>query len=163
VSYMGMGEFAINDFEVMDDLFERFIPAHEEIWLFGTGVIGTAFYNYLKECDVEPAGFVVSCPNKPVGNKPVIDIMEFRRRYEAGENMGLLLTVDEKYYDEVMPDLMFLGEDIRFLKRLYKALAVDRCGDRNCIFHLAFLIVDHCNLSCFSCGCSQPCRRERVL
>ncbi|MCL2078878.1 MAG: 4Fe-4S cluster-binding domain-containing protein [Oscillospiraceae bacterium] len=158
MSYMGLGEIRPENFIEIDNLFEDFIPKHKEIWIFGTGLYGKAFDKYLLQCGVDARGFVVSDDKSYtfVSSKPVMSIDSFKRHYGEESRVGLLLAIDEKYYDEVVPQLMFLGSDLLFLKRLYKQLAADRCGERNKLPVLCFHIADQCNLSCFSCTACSP-------
>ena len=159
MSYLGMGEITQADFAAMDDLFERFIPSREEIWLFGTGSYARAFHRYLRECGVEADGFVVSSTagQAPLmENKPVLCIENFKARCKQGKKTGLLLTLDEKYYDEVLPKLMFMGDDLRFIKRKYKQLAIEKCEVPVEIKEVTFDLTAHCNFSCYSCGKAAP-------
>ncbi len=159
MSYMGMGEITQADFAALDDLFERFIPSREEIWLFGTGSYARSFHRYLRECGVEADGFVVSSTagQAPLmENKPVLCIEDFKERRKQAKTIGLLLTLDEKYYDEVLPNLMFMGDDLRFIKRKYKHLAIEKCAVPDVISKITFVLTAHCNFSCYSCAKAAP-------
>lgn len=155
----GTSAITHDDFHDLDDLFENFIPSYDELWLFGAGVYGKSFQRYLQECEVDIAGFVLSCPNATsVRGKPVLSIEEFNNRYNFGQKkLGILLTIDEKYYDEVLPCLKPLGKDLHVIKQLHKKMAVDRCSDFDiCPPTLVFNISDQCNLSCYGCSAASP-------
>lgn len=160
-----MGEITQEDFAAMDDLFENFIPMHKSVWLFGNGDFGTAFYRYLQECGVTASGFVVSNPktSRTEDGISVLSIKDFRQLYENERSIGLILTVDEKYYDEILPNLMFLGDDLRFLKRKYKQLAFERCGDTKKFRLLSFHIADKCNLACYGCTAASPIAKKSII
>lgn len=166
MGYMSMDTISLADFDAMDNLFECFIPAHQEIWLFGAGVFGKAFYYYLKECGVKATGFVVSdlASKSIVGNDSILllNIEQFKRHYIEKRGRGLILTLDEKYYDEILPRLMFLGEDLYFLKKKYKQLALERCGERDKFKALIFRLADHCNFSCYSCATASPVAEKEI-
>ncbi len=100
------------------ELLEGFIPAHKDIWLFGRGATAKEFHKRMKECGVSAAGFVVSSPesDKAETGEPILSITQFQERAQKLDGQGLLLTVDEKYHDELTPALAFLGGDLAVLK-----------------------------------------------
>jgi len=163
MNYMGMDSITQKHFEELDNLFEQFISSHNEVWLFGAGLYGKAFYRYLQECGVQAIGFVISNPEsqETEDGKPILNIKQFRDRYNCStEKIGMILSVDEKYYDEILPELMFLRNDLWFLKKLYKEMAVEKFSGTRRIYNFGFQLVDHCNLSCYGCGAFSPLAEE---
>jgi hypothetical protein len=161
MGYMNMDQISKDDFAAMDDLFERFIPAHKEIYLFGTGGYGRAVYKYLSECGVSVAAFVVSRPQceKTETGEPILSIEQFKARYEQTPGMGLILSIGHEFYDEVIPKLLFAGENVYILAEKYKKLAIARCSHKK--KSLGFHIVDHCNFACYACYGGAPVAKEK--
>jgi len=147
------------DYAVIDTLYEIWIPAHTELWLFGAGAYATAWRHYMNECGVRISGFVVTLPECAYAHtgEPIISIDEFKSRYKQGIT-GLILVIDSDFYDEVLPLLWFAKSDIYLLKENHKSLALKRYkvhgADDNLL--VAYLILDHCNLACFSCDAASP-------
>jgi len=162
MSYMGMEAITNKDFEELDYLIEEYLPQKEEIWLFGTGKYAQAFYDFLKICDIKVTGFVVSKVEEqcPFSSEPIISVEELRERYKE-KNLTVLLTVGWNYYGEVYPQLMFLGDDLYFLKRTWKECAVDRCKTDDII--LAFQTTDYCyGIACYGCSAGSPIAKKNV-
>ena len=162
MSYMGMGAITDKDFEELDYLIEDYLPKKEEIWLFGTGRYAQAFYEFLKTCDIKITGFVVSKVEEqcPFSSEPIISIEELRERYKE-KNLTVLLTVGGNYYGEVYPQLMFLGDDLYFLKSTWKEYAVDRCATDDII--LSIHITDFCyGIACYGCGVGSPIAEKNI-
>jgi hypothetical protein len=157
-------EYSEKDYAVTDRLFESWIPAHEEIWLFGAGAYANAWRHYMGECGVNVSGFVVTSPEcaEACTGEPIISIDDFKTRYRK-HRIGIILTIDSNYYDEVLPLLLFAESDLYFLKEKHKALALSRFQVHRVQDNLmvACLITDHCNMACFSCDAAAPIAEER--
>jgi len=162
-SFNNLDSISITDFKLMDSFFEEWIPSHREVWLFGAGVYATAWRHYMSQCGVAINGFVVTAPdhNITIADEGIISIDDFESRYRKGE-VGLVLTIDSDFYDEVLPKLLFAIEDLFFLKERFKRFAYHRKNRWSMRkFTVTFTITDHCNLACYSCSTASPIAKKR--
>jgi len=161
MSFMRMAEITSNHFEENDYMFEHFLPRYDEVWLFGTGLYATAFNKYLNLFNVVPKGFVVSDLSKNPSNKngkPVIDVNELKVRYKkTPKKPGLLLTVTERYYNELLHTLDFMNNyDLYMIPEETKQFAKNRFSEINNII-ITVSIIFNCNLNCYGCNAASPC------
>ena len=88
----------------------EFCGTHHNIYLYGTGGVAASFSQYLKEEGLEFVGFVVSN-----GHKDHKDYLE-KRVFEIDEidliDVGIILSVPEKYHNEIIVSLHNYGCDI---------------------------------------------------
>lgn len=162
-SFNNLDNISDTDFDIMDRLFEKWIPAHCEVWLFGTGVYASSWRHYMSQCGIAIDGFVVTLPTQTIAvtGEPIIGIDNFKSRYEK-DKVGLILTVDSDFYDELLPKFLYAFCDIFFLKERYKRFAYNRKNHwASGKFEFTFTIVDHCNLACFSCSTASPLAKHR--
>ena len=110
----------------------RWVSSYDDVFLFGAGQCGKAIRNYLKTRGVRVSGFVVSeteAPASATTGEAIIDIGGFREKhYNAGT--GLMLAIDSKYYNEVVPKLAFALENSFFLEDEFKRACLDVHGDK---------------------------------
>lgn len=115
-------------------------------------------------------GFVVSDPSSCTElfcGKKVISREAFRNYYKevkGKRKIGLLLTVNSKYYGELYPALMYLKEDLYMPKQLYMQYAYEHCG--NVIsgegIELSIPIIDYCKgISCYGCTAGAPVAEKK--
>ena len=85
------------------------------IYLFGTGAYSKAVYAYLKEQGISVSGFVVTRSDNAVAEtgEQILTIDEFAS--EKRQPYRLILAVDCKYYNEIVPLLAFAAESLFFL------------------------------------------------
>ena len=79
---MGIEDIDQKDFDLLDYIFERFIPEHDSIYLFGAGNMGSAYLHFLNNMDVSVEGFVVSWCDKEgelVEGVPKYSINHFKK------------------------------------------------------------------------------------
>ena len=159
-----MPHYSEKDYAVTDTLFETWVPMHDEVWLFGAGAYANAWRHYMSECGVNISGFVVTFPERTNActGEPIISVDDFKSHYRQGKT-GIILSIDSDCYDEVLPLLWFAQSDIYLLKEKHKSLALKRYkvqgADNNLL--VAYLILDHCNLACFSCDAASPIAEKR--
>lgn len=86
-----------------------------EIYLFGTGAYSKALYAYLKVLGISINGFVVTFSDNKVAEtgEKIQSVSEFER--DVHRPYRLILSIDCKYYNEVMPKLAFAVESLYFL------------------------------------------------
>ncbi|MCI8672359.1 MAG: hypothetical protein HFI89_02530 [Lachnospiraceae bacterium] len=168
MSYMGIGEIEKKDFEFLDVLFKEYIPSYNEIWLFGTGKYAMAFTRFLKICDIDIAGYVVSDKNTiSIKEKNVLSIEEFKeykkKKNGEGVKIALLLAVHNQYYGEIYPYIMSLGKDVCFIKRSYLDFAKEHCGKVDNII-LSVVLTEFCRgILCYGCTSAVPIVKENCL
>jgi len=128
----------------------EFIQSKKEIYIFGAGKIGNGIKNYLKQSEIDFAGFVTS---------NTFD--EFRKVYKQGKT-GLIIGLSDIYLDEIMPMInsVVVTEDL-FLsssecREIFGKHTVEFIRD-NLYFYI--LLTPHCNLSCKSCISFSPVNR----
>lgn len=154
-----MGFFEIDriskkDFSRLDKLFEQFIPTHKEIYLFGAGEIGKAIYWYLRNCGIQPTGFIQSSAfGGEIEGIPILSLPAFEAQFSQGNGQGIILSLDDKFYGEVLKKLLFVGEENLFFLGQEKVHTRTHIRD---IQTCSFQIVDHCNLACFACNVGAP-------
>ncbi len=152
------------DFEILDDLFTEFLPTRKNIYIFGTGNVGMGVFYYLREMGIEISGFLQSNTddgeeNITIYNKPVFCIKKFKEMYSSQKRMewgGVILAVSERYYDEIIPNLLFLQNDLFFMGKSKHSLVNHVRDIKLCSFH----IVTHCNMACFACMAGSPVAKE---
>ena len=157
--YVDLGSITATDFVQIDDLFRNFIPKYKEIFLFGTGNFARAVCKFLSECGVEVSGFVVSSllEQKCGGEGLLLNVAKFKQRYKESEpdSIGLIMSIGMNFYNEVLPQLQFMGNHLYFMSEKHKQLAERRFLENNKIRFL-WHITDHCNLSCYGCKMASP-------
>ena len=102
---------------------KQWVSHYRELYLFGAGAYGTALRNYLQKIEVSINSFVVSEPKLDCSNtgEPIISIETFRTHYISREvPVGLILTVDEKFYNEIVNKISFALSDVLFLDENFK-------------------------------------------
>lgn len=158
MSYMGMSD-VLDEFKELDELFDDFLLKRKAVYIFGHGRYAKAFSNYLKQCEISVYGYVVTCPVKEEkwNEEDIINIGELKKRYGApNSSIVVLLCVDPKFYGEIYPYLMFLGEDLFLVKKLWLDMAVCRCGDKEKI-SLVIPVCDYCEgIACYGCTVASP-------
>lgn len=160
MAFYGIENWRSVDFEIIDCLFNDFIPKRKDIYIFGTGNIGKAFYYYLREMNICVSGFIKSDisydNNNILFNLPIWGVEDFMKIYKSG-TMGIVMAVSEVYYDEILPKLRGCFEDVFFLGKSKHYMTSHIQEITTCCFH----IVSHCNLSCFSCMAGSPVAEKR--
>ncbi len=158
MSYMGMSDI-LDEFKDLDTLFEKFLLKRKDVYIFGHGRYAKAFSHYLKQCEISVCGYIVSCPAKEEkwNEEDIINIGELKKRYIAkNSSIVVLLCVDPRFYGEIYPYLMFLGEDLFFIKKIWLDMAVCRCGDKDKI-SLVIPVCDYCEgIACYGCTVAAP-------
>lgn len=165
MGYMKMEGSLNEELIELDQLFDKFIGTHDEIWLFGAGYYGMAFKKYLEECGVKVAGFVVSSEEHILQNSVdrIFTIKKFKEYYDKNSNIGLIVTVDPKFYGEIYPKLMFLGKNLYLCKLSWLKFAVDRCGQVDDNICLIIPIIDYCsNIACYGCTMCSPIALKKM-
>lgn len=155
------------DFEILDVLFDIFIPKHKEIWLYGCGISGKSYFYFLQECGVHVNGFIqTTSPPEDMRIRiyeefgvPVVSVEDFRKHWKPSKKVGVLLTLHEKYYEEIMPILRFLGKDLFEVGRS-KYICQNHMRE---IETCSFQIVDHCNLACYACNVAAPIAKKKFM
>ena len=129
-----------------------FCNAHQAIYIYGAGKIGTGFKNYLEQCDVPFKGFVTSDT-----------LSDFKKIYKQGET-GIVMGLNDQNLGEVLPLINpFVSEqdlfvaDSEYRERIGR-FSVEYIRNH---FALGIRLVSHCNLSCKSCLSFSPiCRTD---
>ena len=175
MGFMGIEDIGNEDFKTLDVLFKKFIPAHEEIFLFGNGIVAKGYFYFLQECGVNVVSCIQTAPpqkdtvshgaaertlihkekdkeKREFSEVPTISLKDFRKIYRHGTGKGVLLTVKEQFYDEILPHLYFLGRDLFFVGKS-KYIVLNHVNE---IQTCSFQIVDHCNLACYGCNVAAP-------
>jgi 2-polyprenyl-3-methyl-5-hydroxy-6-metoxy-1,4-benzoquinol methylase len=111
------------------DTLDMWQAAGCQIYLFGTGAYSKAVYTYLGKQGASVCGFVVTKPSskRAATGEPIISIDEF-----ASENRSpcrLILAIDCKYYNEVVPKLAFAVDMLYFLDEQFKRDLLETHGD----------------------------------
>ena len=107
----------------MDNGLMEFISPYRELYLFGTGSYGKALYEECVKHGLNVVGFVLSCPACVAENGiPVLSIEQFEVRFKSksADDIKLVLAVHHKYYDEILPKLLFCGNSLCFIPDRYK-------------------------------------------
>ena len=104
--------------------------SNNEIWLFGMGAYSKAVYSYLKEQGVNVSGFVVTRSDNAVAEtgEPILTVDEFAS--EKRQPYRLILAVDCKYYNEIVPILGFATESQYFLDERLKLELLRQYGEK---------------------------------
>ncbi|MDR1320085.1 MAG: radical SAM protein [Gracilibacteraceae bacterium] len=163
MKFANLDKMSQSDFELFDSFFLKWIPAYQEIWVFGMGDYGKAIRNFLKECGFVISGFVVSAPEKNYAedSDPVMSISEFKAHHHSAKGKrGLIMGVSSLYYAEILPKLYFAYDDMYFFDETYKELISSHCGARKGM-KISWHLTSHCNLSCYSCQIAAPIAPKR--
>lgn len=158
MSYMNMGKSMQNEIRELDILFDEFILPKDELWIFGTGKYGKAFYRYLRQCDVVIKGFIVSDEKHKNEQKlPIMTISQFRDYYfQKEKKVGVLLAIDPMHYGNVYPRLMFLKEDLYIVKANWLTCAEKHDCNLDGL-NIIIPIIDYCKgIACYGCGVCSP-------
>ncbi len=98
----------------------RFCGIHQAIYLYGTGGVAASFAQYLDEESIEYVGFLVSNGHKKC------NVYKGKSVFEIGEidlkDAGIILSVPEKYHDEIIDSLYKHGrcaESSIYKQRVY--------------------------------------------
>ena len=101
---------------------EQWISKYDEIYLFGMGDYGKAVEQYLNKRGVDIKGFIVSETwYVNTGNQHILEIKCFKQfYYDNPQNVGLILTLDSKHYNDILKELSFAINDIYFMDESLK-------------------------------------------
>ncbi|MDR1320086.1 MAG: class I SAM-dependent methyltransferase [Gracilibacteraceae bacterium] len=108
------------------DSLAKWLQKYQNIWLFGTGAYGQALRECLCERNVGVRGFIVSSPefDHMQAGEPIISIDEFKNTFFL-QNTGVVLAVDCKYYNDIIPKLSFALDNLYFLDEEFKQACWD--------------------------------------
>ena len=79
----------------------KYFTTHNDVYLYGAGVVGRRVLNFLKCYDCRPKGFLVS---ESSTQKEFESIPVFRLR-EIEKDAGIIVTVSKKFQDEIFRKL----------------------------------------------------------
>ena len=84
-----------------------FISNKQEIYIYGAGIRGKAYYEFLKSKGIKPAGFIVSKKGKEssLNEVPIIDINHFKKT----DDNGIIIAVAYESEKEIVSTLQKLG------------------------------------------------------
>jgi|GEM_PF-527044 len=106
-----------------DKLIVHWASKYEKIYLYGAGQYGKAMSAYLQTIGLYISGFVVSslASDQKEGAAQILSIQDFKEVYSKSQGKcGVVLSLDDKYYNEVVPLLSFANSDLYFPREEYK-------------------------------------------
>ena len=135
------------DIKVWDELVD-FSNKHEKLYIFGSGSIGKSLGYYFSQAGIACDGYVES-----------ITLELFRSQYKKGKT-GFVLGLSEKYYDEVLPNILSFVDaaDVFFIPESEKQnveiqFSLEHIRNN---FWITVYTTYHCNLNCRSCLTHSP-------
>jgi len=163
----------IDDQPIMGQLEQLmyFCNNHKYIYVYGCGEEQELVVKYLTISDVKVEGYIASTKNycdKELIRIPIYTLDEMFRAGENNDDIGIIMALSDRHYNEVLRDLKEKGfEDFRniyFITEYNKRTIAHKMRPRKKdMFWLEVNLVDHCNLNCQMCDHFSPIACETFL
>jgi len=106
-----------------DELIVHWASKYEKIYLYGLGQFAKAMSAHLQTIGVQINGFVVSSlsTNQKERTAQILSTQDFEEVYSRSHGKcGIVLSLNDRYYNEVVPLLSFAHSDLYFPREEYK-------------------------------------------
>ncbi|MDR1246030.1 MAG: class I SAM-dependent methyltransferase [Clostridiales Family XIII bacterium] len=113
--------------------FKKWLSFYEEIWLFGAGAYAKAISEILGEYGASVRGYIVSVrdPDHTETGKIIKSIKEFKVNYYKPQKTGIIMAVDCRYYNEIVPSMPFAINDLYFPEERFKMICWDWYAEKH--------------------------------